>query len=144
MSPRTREAPSDARQWVVMNAEDRVLGRLATEIASKLRGKDKPAFAPNLDCGDGVIVVNAEKVRVTGRKLEQKRYYRHSGYPGGLKETRLDEMLTKRPEEVIRRAVRGMLPKNTLGRACAKRLRVYAGPEHPHVGQMQLHVGNDA
>ncbi len=144
MSPRTREAPSDGRQWVVVDAENRVLGRLATEIATKLRGKHKPTFAPNLDCGDGVIVVNAAKVRVTGRKLVQKWYYRHSGYPGGLKETRLDEMLAKRPEEVIRRAVRGMLPKNTLGRACGKRLRVYAGPDHPHVGQTPVQTGIDA
>ncbi len=143
MSPTGREARTDTRRWVVVDAENRVLGRLATEIASKLRGKDKPTFAPNLDCGDGVIVVNAEKVRVTGRKLEQKRYYRHSGYPGGLKETRLDEMLAKRPEEVLRRAVRGMLPKTTLGRACAKRLRVYAGPDHPHGGQTPAQTGID-
>ena len=143
MSPGTGEAASETRRWVVVDAEDRVLGRLASEIAIKLRGKDKPIFAPNLDCGDGVIVVNAGKVRVTGRKLEQKRYYHHSGYPGGLREVRLDQLLEKRPEEVIRRAVKGMLPKNSLGRACSKRLRVYAGPDHPHDGQTHMQVGSD-
>ena len=125
-----------ARAWMVIDARERVLGRLATEVAQLLRGKHKPEFAPNLDCGDGVIVVNASHVRVTGNKPTQKFYYRHSGYPGGLRSTRLDRMLEERPERVIEHAVRGMLPKNSLGRACFRRLRVYGGAEHPHTGQL--------
>lgn len=121
--------------WIVVDASDRVLGRLATEVAQLLRGKHKPGFAANLDCGDGVIVINAARVRTTGKKLLQKYYYRHSGYPGGLKRTRLDRMLEVKPERVVESAVRGMLPKNTLGRACFRRLRVYEGPEHPHSAQ---------
>lgn len=128
------KSPS-ARDWRVVDARERVLGRLATEVAQLLRGKHKPEFAPNLDCGDGVIVINASEVRVTGNKPTQKYYYRHSGYPGGLRQTRLDRMLEQRPERVIELAVRGMLPKNSLGRACFRRLRVYAGAEHPHAGQ---------
>ncbi len=128
-------ATSTARTWMVVDARERVLGRVASEIAQLLRGKHKPEFAPNLDCGDGVIVINASQVRVTGNKPTQKHYYRHSGYPGGLRSTRLDRMLEQRPERVIEHAVRGMLPKNSLGRACFRRLRVYGGAEHPHGGQ---------
>ena len=136
-STQTRQA---ARRWVVIDADGRTLGRLASQITGILRGKHKPEFAPNLDCGDGVVVINARKVRVTGRKLEQKYYYRHSGYPGGLKRIRLDQLLEKQPEQVIRRAVRGMLPDCTLGRGCFKRLRVYAGAEHPHTAQQPVIV----
>ena len=121
--------------WLVVDARGRVLGRLASEVAQLLRGKHKPGFAPNLDCGDGVIVINASAVRVTGAKLTQKYYYRHSGYPGGLRRTRLDKMLEQRPERVVEKAVRGMLPKTSLGRSCFRRLRVYAGAEHPHIAQ---------
>jgi large subunit ribosomal protein L13 len=121
--------------WRLVDADGRTLGRLATEIADVLRGKHKPAYTPHVDTGDFVIVVNAEKVRVTGKKLEQKIYYRHSGYPGGLRERTLAEQLARRPEEVIRRAVRGMLPKNKLAAAQLRKLKIYAGPEHPHAAQ---------
>ncbi len=124
------------KEWHVIDAADRPLGRVATEIATLLRGKHKPAFHPSQDVGDYVVVVNASKVAVTGRKLEQKIYYRHSGYLGGLKETSLKAMLAKRPERVIEHAVRGMLPKNRLGRTQYRHLRVYAGPDHPHAGQL--------
>ena len=124
------------REWHVIDAADRPLGRVATEIATLLRGKHKPAFHPSQDIGDYVVVVNASKVAVTGRKREQKIYYRHSGYLGGLKETSLKDMLAKRPERVIEHAVRGMLPKNRLGRTQYRHLRVYAGPDHPHTGQV--------
>ncbi|ACV68027.1 50S ribosomal protein L13 [Desulfohalobium retbaense] len=123
------------RQWHVVDAEGEILGRLATVIARKLRGKDKPEFAPHVDTGDFVVVVNAEKIRVTGTKMNDKMYYRHSGYPGGLKEASLREMLDTKPEKVIYEAVKGMLPKNRLGRAMLKKLKVYAGPEHPHKAQ---------
>ena len=118
-----------------MDAEDQILGRLATRIAVKLRGKDKPVYSPHADTGDYVIVVNAEKIQVTGRKLTDKLYYRHSGYPGGLKVTPFKDMLAKHPERVIEFAVRGMLPKNALGRKIFRKLRVYAGPDHPHTAQ---------
>jgi large subunit ribosomal protein L13 len=121
--------------WRLVDADGRTLGRLATEIADVLRGKHKPVYTPHVDTGDFVIVVNAEKVRVTGKKLEQKIYYRHSGYPGGLRERTLAEQLERRPEEVIRRAVRGMLPKNKLAAAQLRKLKIYAGPEHPHAAQ---------
>jgi len=121
--------------WWLVNAEGRILGRLATEIADLLRGKKKPSFTQHLDTGDFVVVVNAEKVRVTGRKTEQKTYYRHSQYPGGIKEDKLQELLAKKPEEAIRKAVWGMIPKNTLGRAVFKKLKVYRGPSHPHEAQ---------
>ncbi len=124
------------RRWRLIDADQRPLGRLATEIATLLRGKHKPAFHPSQDIGDYVVVVNAAKVAVTGRKLEQKIYYRHSGYLGGLRETTLKEQLEKRPERVIEHAVRGMLPKNKLGRAQYRHLRVYPGPDHPHAGQL--------
>ncbi len=123
------------QSWYLVDADQRTLGRLATEIADLLRGKGKPAYTPHVDTGDFVIVVNAEKVRVTGKKLEQKIYYRHSGYPGGLRERTLAEQLARRPEEVIRKAVKGMLPKNKLAAAQLRKLKVYAGPEHPHAAQ---------
>ncbi len=123
------------RKWWLVNAEGRVLGRLATEVATLLRGKKKPQFADFCDTGDFVIVVNAEKVRVTGQKMDKKIYYSHSGYPGGLKSERLKELLRDKPEEVIRRAVWGMIPKNKLGRRVLKKLKVYRGPHHPHVAQ---------
>jgi large subunit ribosomal protein L13 len=123
------------RNWLVVDATGQTLGRLATQIADALRGKRKPEYTPHVDVGDFVIVVNAEKVSVTGRKREVKRYYRHSGYPGGLRSRTLDDMLERRPEEVIRKAVRGMLPRTRLGRAQLRKLKVYAGPEHPHAAQ---------
>jgi large subunit ribosomal protein L13 len=123
------------KKWWVINAEGRILGRLASEIAILLRGKRKSNFASFLDCGDYVVVVNAEKVKITGKKAEQKKYYSHSGYPGGLKEITYEELLKKKPEEVIRRAVWGMIPKNKLGRAIYKKLKVYRGPDHPHEAQ---------
>ncbi|MGX9365226.1 50S ribosomal protein L13 [Desulfoplanes sp. PS50] len=121
--------------WYVVDATDKILGRLATEVAVYLRGKHKPEFAPHMDNGDFVIVVNADKIKVTGNKLTQKKYYRHSGYPGGLKETNLNTLLGTKPERVIEHAVKGMLPKNALGRAIFKKLKVYAGPDHPHAAQ---------
>jgi large subunit ribosomal protein L13 len=124
-----------AREWYVVDAAGQTLGRLATRIADTLRGKRKPQYTPHVDTGDFVIVVNAEKIAVTGNKLEQKRYYRHSGYPGGLKSRSLAEQLERRPTEVIRTAVRGMLPKNRLARRQLTKLKVYAGPEHPHASQ---------
>jgi large subunit ribosomal protein L13 len=123
------------RQWYVVDAEAKTLGRLATQIADVLRGKGKPAYTPHVDTGDFVIVVNAEKVHVTGQKLDQKIYYRHSGYPGGLRERTLREQLERRPEEVLRKAVKGMLPKNKLASAQLRKLKIYAGPEHPHAAQ---------
>ena len=128
--------PKDiSHNWFVVDASDKILGRLATAVAVRLRGKHKVEFAPHMDTGDFIIVVNAGKVRTTGRKLDQKKYYRHSGWIGGLKETSLRDMLAKKPEEVIRKAVRGMLPKNRLGRAMLKKLKIYAGEAHPHEAQ---------
>ncbi len=123
------------RQWYVADASDWVLGRLASNIAAVLRGKHKTLFSPNLDNGDFVIVVNCEKVRLTGRKPEQKVYYRHSGYPGGLREIPISEMLDKYPDRVIRRAVKGMLPKGALGRQMLQKLKIFKGPEHRHQAQ---------
>jgi large subunit ribosomal protein L13 len=124
------------RKWYVVDAKDKILGRLATEIAKKLRGKDKPTFTPHVDCGDFIIIINAEKIKVKGgNKLEDKKYYRHSGYVGNLKETSLEEMLKKNPEFVIKNAVRGMIPHNTLGRIVLRKLKVYSGPDHPHKAQ---------
>ena len=123
------------REWYVVDAQGKILGRLASEIAKILRGKHKPIYVPHLDCGDHVIVVNAEKVRVTGKKLDQKFYHRHSGYPGGLKSISLRDQLQKHPTRVLKAAVRGMLPKNRLGRAMIKKLKVYAGGSHPHQAQ---------
>ena len=124
-----------ARDWYVVDADGQTLGRLATQIADSLRGKNKPEYTPHCDTGDFVIVVNAEKISVTGNKRQEKRYYRHSGYPGGLKTRTLAEMLDRRPEEVIRKAVKGMLPRNRLGRAQLTKLKIYAGPDHPHAAQ---------
>lgn len=123
------------RKWYVIDAEDKTLGKVAAEVASILRGKKKPTYTPHVDTGDYVIVINAEKVRVTGKKEEQKIYKSHSGYPGGLKETTLRELRAKKPEEIIRHAVKGMMPKGKLGRQMFKKLKVYAGPEHPHTAQ---------
>jgi large subunit ribosomal protein L13 len=128
--------PGDVtRAWHVIDAEDVVLGRLATEVATLLRGKHKPTFAPHADTGDFVIIVNAEKVALTGNKRVQKFAYRHSGYPGGLRKRSFGEMLDTRPERLLEKVVKGMLPKNKLGRAQAKKLKVYAGPDHPHAAQ---------
>ncbi len=123
------------RQWHVIDATDVVLGRLASQTARLLRGKHKPYFAPHVDTGDFVIVVNAAKVALTGNKRQQKIAYRHSGYPGGLKRTPYEELLTRRPEKAIEKAVKGMLPAGTLGRQMLSKLKVYAGPEHPHQAQ---------
>ena len=123
------------RKWYVVDAEGQTLGRLSAEIAKVLRGKNKPVFTPHVDTGDYVIVVNADKVKVTGKKLEQKIYYHHSDYVGGMKETTLKEMMAKKPEAVIELAVKGMLPKGPLGRTMIKKLHVYAGPEHAHQAQ---------
>jgi large subunit ribosomal protein L13 len=123
------------REWYVVDATGQTLGRLASRVATVLRGKHKPIYSPSVDAGDHVIVINADKIHVTGRKLDQKIYYRYSGYPGGLKETTLRNLLDKRPTRVIRLAVRGMLPKNRLGRQMLKKLKIYAGPDHPHAAQ---------
>ena len=123
------------RNWLVVDATGQTLGRLATQIADALRGKRKPTYTPHVDTGDFVVVVNAEKISVTGNKRAAKMYYRHSGYPGGLKTRTLNDMLERRPEEVLRLAVKGMLPRNRLGRAQLRKLKIYAGPEHPHQAQ---------
>lgn len=123
------------RRWWLVDASGETLGRLATRIATLLEGKHKPTYSPHIDTGDHVVVVNAARIRVTGNKLEQKIYYRHSNYPGGLKEESLSRLLKRRPELVIERAVKGMLPQNRLGRAMFKKLKVYAGPDHPHAAQ---------
>lgn len=123
------------RKWYVVDAANMTLGRLASEVAKVLRGKNKPVFTPHMDTGDYVIVINAEKVKVTGKKMDQKIYYHHSGYVGGLKETTLREKLAKKPEEVVELAVKGMLPKGPLGRQMYTKLHVYAGPEHKHAAQ---------
>src|SRR5947209_5569350 len=128
--------PADReRNWFVVDASGRTLGRLATQIADALRGKRKPTYTPHIDTGDFVVVVNAEKIHVTGKKRSDKRYYRHSGYPGGLRSRTLEEMLARRPEEVIRLAVKGMMPRNRLARKQLTKLKVYAGAEHPHAAQ---------
>jgi large subunit ribosomal protein L13 len=129
-NPETRQ-----RDWFVVDAEGKTLGRLATRIANTLRGKHKPEYTPHIDTGDFVIVINAEKVAVTGNKLRDKLYWRHSGYPGGIRSRTLGEMLERRPEEVIRKAVRGMLPRNRLARKQLTKLKIYAGPDHPHAAQ---------
>lgn len=123
------------RAWYVVDAEGLVLGRMATEVARLLRGKHKPIFAPHLDTGDHVIVVNAAKVVLTSDKAEKKMIYRHSGYPGGIKEQTYADLLHKRPEEAVRKTIKGMLPKNRLGRQMGKKLKIYAGPQHPHAAQ---------
>jgi large subunit ribosomal protein L13 len=129
-TPATRE-----RNWLVVDATGKTLGRLATEIANVLRGKRKPEYTPHCDVGDFVIVVNAEKVSVTGNKRQEKRYYRHSGFPGGLRSRSFEEMIERRPEEVLRLAVKGMLPRSRLGRQQLRKLKIYAGPDHPHQAQ---------
>jgi large subunit ribosomal protein L13 len=127
---------SDIQQrWYVVDAEGQTLGRLATRIADALRGKGKPQYTPHIDSGDFVVVVNAEKIAVTGKKLDEKMYYRHSGYPGGLRSRTLREQLDRRPTEVLRGAVKGMLPRNRLARRQITKLKIYAGPEHPHAAQ---------
>jgi large subunit ribosomal protein L13 len=131
----TEKQEDIAREWYVVDAEGETLGRLAATIAPILEGKHKPTYTPHLDCGDFVIIVNADKVRVTGRKLDQKFYYRYSGYPGGLTSVSLRDQLTMHPERVLQAAVRGMLPKNKLGRRMIRKLKVYAGDSHPHKAQ---------
>lgn len=128
--------PEDVKQeWYVVDATDKILGRLATEIANHLRGKHKPEYSHHMDMGDFVVVVNADKIKVTGQKMDQKMYYKHTGFPGGIKSKSLREMLAVKPENVIETAVKGMLPKNRLARQQMKKLKVYAGPEHPHTAQ---------
>lgn len=123
------------REWLLVDAQGQTLGRLASQVARLLMGKDKPNYTPGVDVGDFVVVINAEKIAVTGKKLDEKIYYRHSGYPGGLKQITLREQLNRHPERVIKAAVKGMLPRNRLGRKLLRKLRVYAGPEHPHHAQ---------
>ncbi|HOA90494.1 MAG: 50S ribosomal protein L13 [Bacillota bacterium] len=123
------------RKWYLVDAEGKTLGRLASQVASIVRGKTKPTYTPHADTGDFVIIINADKINVTGDKLNKKMYYRHSGYPGGLKTRTLKQMLDKKPEEVLRLAIAGMLPRNALGRKLIKKVKIYAGPEHPHTAQ---------
>ncbi|MEU0568388.1 50S ribosomal protein L13 [Nonomuraea sp. NPDC005983] len=131
--------PADVqRQWYVIDATDVVLGRLASHVATLLRGKHKPIFANHVDTGDFVIVINADKIALSGNKLEQKKAYRHSGYPGGLRSVSYGELMEKRPDKAVEKAVKGMLPKNSLGRKMAKKLKVYAGSEHPHQAQQPV------
>ncbi len=131
--------PQDVkRDWYVIDAEGLVLGRLATEIARRLRGKHKPEYTPHIDTGDYIVVINAEKVRVTGNKQQDKMYYSHTGYPGGLKSINFDKLMQKAPQQIIEKAVKGMLPKGPLGRAMFKKLKVYAGTEHRHVAQQPI------
>ncbi|MDA8142217.1 MAG: 50S ribosomal protein L13 [Desulfobacteraceae bacterium] len=124
-----------AGRWWIVDAEGAILGRLASQVAARLRGKHNPLFTPHVDCGDSVIIVNADKIKLTGKKWEQKTYYRHSGYMGGIKSTTARKLMENKPEEVIRKAVRGMLPKNSMGRQMCKKLKVYTGKDHPHGAQ---------
>ena len=135
MSTTLARPASVERTWYVVDAQDLILGRLATRVATVLRGKHKPTFTPHVDTGDFVIIVNADKIRLTGRKNEQKFYYRYSGYPGGLRAQSAAEVLDKHPERILEHAIRGMLPKNRLARSVIKKLKVYAGPDHPHTAQ---------
>jgi len=137
VSMKTFNAKKDAveRNWYLIDAKDKVLGRIAVEIARRLRGKHKPTYTPFLDMGDHVVIINAEKIVFTGNKLEDKFYRHHTGWPGGLKEIAARDLLARYPERILEQAIRGMLPKNTLGRAMGKKLKVYAGPEHPHSAQ---------
>ncbi|NWF94148.1 MAG: 50S ribosomal protein L13 [Syntrophaceae bacterium] len=128
------------RQWYLVDAEGKVLGRVASELAKILRGKNKPAYAPHVDTGDFVVVVNAEKVVLTGKKMKDKIYYHHTGYPGGIKEMSAEKLLSKKPAEMLRMAVKGMLPKNSLGRQMLRKLKVYAGPNHPHEAQKPVPI----
>ena len=139
----TKEQANAGRGWVLVDAKEQTLGRLSTRVATLLRGKHKPDWSPHVDNGEYVVVVNAERIALTGRKLSEKKYYRHSGYPGHLKEVSAARMLETRPERVIRHAVRGMLPKNKLGRALLRKLKVYAGERHPHEAQRPEAVGLD-
>jgi large subunit ribosomal protein L13 len=131
-SAKTNEVPQD---WLLVDAEGQTLGRLATQIAHRLRGKHKPVFTPHVDTGDFIVVINAEKVKLTGKKIEDKKYYRHTGYPGGIRETTAEKMLATKPTEILTIAVRGMLPKNRLGRKMLTKLKVYTGKAHPHEAQ---------
>jgi large subunit ribosomal protein L13 len=144
MKTHSTTASEIERHWRVVDADGATLGRLSTRIAAVLRGKHKPSFTRNLDTGDPVVVVNAAKIRVTGKKLADKQYIRHSGYPGGLRVETLERLLQRRPEEVIRRAVRGMLPQNRLGDKMLRKLYVYAGPEHPHAAQQPTKLEQEA
>ena len=144
MSTYTVKASDVKRQWWIVDADGATLGRLATRVAAALRGKHKVAFTDHLDVGDPVVVVNAAKIRVTGKKLQQKQYVRHSGYPGGLRAETLERLLARRPEEVVRRAVRGMLPRNRLGERMIHKLFVYAGPDHPHAAQQPRQMNEEA
>lgn len=128
------------REWLLIDAKDQVLGRVAAKAAHILRGKHKPQYTPHVDTGDFVVIINADKIRVTGNKTEKKEYFRHSGYPGGLKSETFAEAMEKHPERVIEHAVKGMLPKNTLGRSMGKKLKVYAGSEHPHTAQQPREI----
>lgn len=130
-------------KWYVVDAQDKVLGRLATQIAKYLRGKHKPEYTPHTDAGDYIVVINADKIGVTGKKGQDKMYYDHSGFPGGIKEVNFDKLRAKNPVEIIERAVRGMLPKNPLGRAMLRKLKVYAGTEHPHIAQQPVEINLD-
>ena len=129
------KAADITRKWYVVDAEGQVFGRVASQVASILRGKNKPIYTPNVDTGDYVIIINAEKIEVTGKKRKEKIYKRHTGYPGGLKEITFEKLLARKPEEILRHAVKGMLPKGPLGREMAKKLKIYAGPEHKHEAQ---------
>ena len=136
----SREDALEQRRWVVVDARNRALGRVATQVADLLRGKGKPTFSPHIDCGDFVVVVNASKVRLTGRKMTDKIYYRHSEYPGGLRATSAGKLLAEKPERMFRAAVQGMLPKNRLSRRLITKLKVYTGAEHPHAAQQAVPV----
>jgi large subunit ribosomal protein L13 len=135
MKTYSAKAEDVKRDWLVFDAEDKILGRLAARVAHRLRGKHKPEYTPHVDTGDYIIILNADKIRVTGNKRRNKMYYRHSGYPGGLKSTNFEKLIEKSPEKVIELAVKGMLPKNPLGRAMFRKLKVYAGDQHPHAAQ---------
>jgi len=142
---KTYNATNETAQhnWYIVNATDKTLGRLASEVAKRLRGKHKPEYTPHVDTGDYIIVVNASRIKVTGKKTTDKVYYRHTGYPGGLKEMTFEKLLAKSPERIIELAVKGMLPKNPLGRAMYKKLKVYAGAEHPHAAQLPQQLDLD-
>ena len=140
MKPFSAKPNAVTRDWFVVDAADKTLGRLASEIAHRLRGKHKPEYTPHVDTGDYIVVVNAEKVRVTGKKTTDKIYHHHTGYPGGLKSISFEKLIDKAPERVIQGAVKGMLPKNPLGRAMFKKLKVYAGAEHPHTAQQPIEL----
>ncbi|MEQ6886866.1 50S ribosomal protein L13 [Salicola sp. Rm-C-2C1-2] len=135
MKTQSAKPESVSRDWFVVDAADKTLGRLSTEIARRLRGKHKPEFTPHVDTGDYIVVINAEKVRVTGKKSTQKHYYRHTGFPGGLRSMNFEEMIRRHPERVIEYSVKGMLPRGPLGRAMYRKLKVYVGDEHPHAAQ---------